>query len=261
MIRNYLLIALRNFQRQKLFSILNMFGLALGLASAILIFLYVSDELQYDVMHPNHENAYRIGCTWKNTSGQVFDNESSPGYWIKQLRETRSEVQKAVRVDYIGYPTSLHDKEADKIILTEEIKWPEPGFEEVVAFELLKGNREKMFTDHNSMIVSESGARKLFGNNEPLGKVISVKHSQATRNREIDVVVTGVYRDYPSNSHFKPLYLINVNALRAIHDDFNTYMEGSQMNRNSRIEFFENYVTLKPGADASQVLTVLNSYA
>ena len=61
MIRNFLIIALRNFQRQKLFSLLNMFGLALGLASAILIFLYVSDELQYDVMHPYHNEHVPCG--------------------------------------------------------------------------------------------------------------------------------------------------------------------------------------------------------
>src|SRR5882672_7047287 len=114
MIRNYLLIALRNFQRQRLFAFLNMFGLALGLASAILIFLYVSDELQYDTMHPYKANTYRIGCTWANADGRSFDNEAAPGYWMKQLKDTRSEVEQAIRIDYIGYPTSLHDKSTDK---------------------------------------------------------------------------------------------------------------------------------------------------
>ncbi|HYI78243.1 MAG TPA: ABC transporter permease, partial [Chryseolinea sp.] len=90
MTHNFLIIALRNFQRQKLFSLLNMFGLALGLASAILIFLYVSDELQYDVMHPHYTNTYRVGCTFTNSNGQVFDNTTSPGFWIKHLKETRS---------------------------------------------------------------------------------------------------------------------------------------------------------------------------
>src|SRR6478609_3473335 len=104
MIRNYLLIALRNFQRQKLLAFLNMFGLALGLACAILIFLYVSDELQYDTMHPHYKDTY-----------------------------------------YIGYPTSLHHKAKDKIILTEEIKWMEPDFDKIIAFDLIKGNQEKMF--------------------------------------------------------------------------------------------------------------------
>ncbi|HEX6223141.1 MAG TPA: ABC transporter permease, partial [Chryseolinea sp.] len=216
MIRNFLIIALRNFQRQKLFSLLNMFGLALGLASSILIFLYVSDELQYDVMHPHYADTYRIGCTFTNANGQVFDNTTSPGFWIKHLRETRSEVVDATRVDYIGYPTSLHHKATDKIILTEEIKWAEPGFDGIIDFHLIKGNQAKMFDDYNSIVLSETGAERLFNDEDPLGKIISVKHPFATENREIDVMVTGVYKDLPSNSHFKPKYLINVNAFRSV---------------------------------------------
>src|SRR6187549_3209091 len=104
MIRNYLLIALRNFQRQKLFALLNMFGLALGLASAILIFLYINDELQYDTMQPYYHDTYRIGALFKNKDGQVFENTVSPGLWVKHLKDTRSEIVAGTRVDYIGYP-------------------------------------------------------------------------------------------------------------------------------------------------------------
>ena len=160
MIRNYILIALRNFQRQKLFAFLNMFGLALGLASAILIFLYVSDELQYDVMHPYYGNTYRLGCTFKNSEGQVFDNTVAPGIWTKYLRDNQPAVIASTRVDYIGYPTSLHHKATDKIILTEEIKWPEPGFDKIIDFHIIKGNPERIFDDHNSIVLSESGATK-----------------------------------------------------------------------------------------------------
>src|SRR5688572_23934078 len=123
MLKNYFLIAIRNFQRQKLFSLLNMFGLALGLASAILIFLYVSDELQYDNMHPYGSNTYRVGCTVTNPQGEQFDNTVAPGYWTKHLKDTRPDVVANVLVDNIGYPTSLHHKAKDKILLTEEIRW------------------------------------------------------------------------------------------------------------------------------------------
>src|SRR5947207_13371761 len=98
MIKNYLLIAFRNFKRQKLFTLLNMFGLALGLASAILIFLYVSDELRYDVMHPNYKNTYRIGDTWSNSDGRSFDNIESAGYFVKYLKDNRSEIAHAIRI-------------------------------------------------------------------------------------------------------------------------------------------------------------------
>jgi putative ABC transport system permease protein len=260
MIRNYLLIALRNLKRQKLFALLNMFGLALGLACAALVFLYVSDELRYDTMQPHYKNTYRIGASFSNKDGRVFDNTVSPGYWVKYLKENRSEVQKAVRIDYIGYPTSLNNKAADKIILTEEIKWAEPHFDEVVSFDLLKGNEQKIFDNNNTIVISETGARKLFGTTDPIGKIITVKHNWATRDKEIDVMVTGVYRDYPSNSHFKPLYILNVNALRSVHDDFTTYMEGTRFGNNN-MEFFENYIVVKQGANLQPVLADLNKLA
>jgi putative ABC transport system permease protein len=236
-----------------------MFGLALGLASAILIFLYVSDELQYDVMHPQFSNTYRVGCTFTNPNGQVFNNTTSPGFWVKYLKENRSEVTDAARIDYIGYPTSLHHKPTDKIILTEEIKWAEPGFDRIIDFHLSQGNQEKMFNDYNAILLSESGASRLFGDDDPMGQIITVKHNFATDNKEIDVMVTGIYEDLPSNSHFKPKYILNVNALRSVVSNFNHYMEGTRF--ADRIEFFENYVVLKPNADIKEIESELNVLA
>ncbi len=259
MFRNFFLIAIRNFRQQKLFSFLNMFGLALGLASSILIFLYVSDELRYDVMHPYYNSTYRIGSTWANTDGRSFDNINSPGFWIKELKDKRTEIAQATRVAYIGYPTSLNYKAKEKIILTEEIKWAEPGFDKILQFDLVKGNKAKIFEHHNSMVISETGARRLFGQSDPIGQIISVKHFWATQDREIDVMVTGVYKDYPANSHFKPLYLLNVNALRAIYPDFTEYMEGSRFGQNTG--FFENYIVMKKDADIKPVEAVLKKLA
>ena len=259
MLRNYITIAFRNFQRQKLFALLNMFGLALGLASAILIFLYVTDELQYDVMHPHFENTYRIGSTFTNPNGQVFDNTTSPGFWVKHLLETRSEVLDGTRVDYIGYPTSLHHKPTDKIILTEEIKWAEPGFDDIIDFKLLKGNQEKMFEDHYTIALSETGARRLFGDEDPMGQVVSVKHPFATQGREIDVMINAIYQDFPSNSHFKPKYIVNVNAFRSIVENFTNYMEGTRF--ADQIEFFENYIVVKSDSDIKAIEDLLNKQA
>ena len=258
MIRNFLLVAIRNLQRQKLIAFLNMFGLGLGLACAILIFLYVSDELRYDVMHPDYKNTYRVGVKWGNPDGQVFENSTSPGYLTQQLKETRPEVVRTSRVDYIGYPTSLHHKETDKIILTEEIKWVEPGFDKIIAFEIKSGNLDKALNDYNSILLSETGAERMFGDADPIGEVITIKHNFATNGREIDVVVTGIYEDFPSNSHFKAKYLVNVNALRSVVENFDTYMEGS---RFQNIEFFENYIVLKPGSDLDAIQSSLQGFA
>src|SRR6476620_576805 len=176
MFRNYLLITLRNFRRQKLFSLLNIFGLALALSSAMLIFLYVSDELRYDTMQPHYMDTYRVGFTYINPDGEHFDNTVSPGFFIRYLKDNRSEVLYATRVSWIGYPTSLNYKPADKIVLTEEIKWAEPDFYKVIYFDLIRGNKEKMFDTYNTIALSETGARRIFGNTDPMGKIISLKH-------------------------------------------------------------------------------------
>ncbi|MFI5188358.1 MAG: FtsX-like permease family protein [Chitinophagales bacterium] len=260
MLKNYLLIALRNFKRQKLFSLLNIFGLALGLGSSILIFLYVSDEWRYDVIHPDYKNSYRIGATFTNPDGQRFDNTSAPGFFIKYLKDNRSDVIHATRISYFGYPTSLNYKVKDKIILTESIKWAEPNFNEVLAFDLIQGNEKKMFNDPNTIVISESGAKKLFGKEDPMSKVISVKHTWATNDREIDVMVTGVYRDYPSNSHFKPEFILNLNAFKTIYGEhFSEFLESSRFGPYT--SFFDDYITLKHGTDIRPVIATLNKLA
>lgn len=260
MFRNYLLIALRNFNRQKLFSLLNIFCLALGLASAILIFLYVSDELRYDTMQPHYGNTYRVGTTFINPDGQRFENTVAPGFFMRYLKDNRSEILYTSRINNIGYPTSLNYKPTDKIVLTEKIVWAEPGFNKLLYFDLLKGDREKMFANFNSIVISETGASNLFGKEDPIGKVISLKHMFATRGQEVNVQVTGVYRDYPSNSHFKADYIINMNALRGIYGEhYAEYLEGTRFSQFT--EFFESYIVLRPGADIKPINAVLNTLA
>ncbi len=260
MLRNYLLITFRNFSNQKLFSLLNVFGLALGLASALLIFLYVSDELRYDDMQPHYADTYRVGCTFVNPDGQRFDNTVSPGYFIRYLKDNRKEVLASTRLDYIGYPTSLEYKPADKIVLTEEIRWAEPGFDKILYFDLLQGSRSTMFKEYNSILLSETGAKRIFGKTDPMGKVIALKHVFATNGQPIDLMVTGIYRDYPANSHFKPEYIVNLNAMHSVQGEhFNDYLESTRF--DNYIEFFENYIVVQPGTDMKSINADLSRLA
>jgi putative ABC transport system permease protein len=177
------------------------------------------------------------------------------------LKDNRKDdISHTTRIAWIGYPTALNYKPADKIVLTEEINWAEPGFDKVIYFDLLKGNKEKMFENNNSIALSETGARRIFGKENPMGKIISLKHFFATQNRDLDLMVTGVYKDYPSNSHFKPDYIVNLNAMRAIQGEhFNDYMEGSSFDQF--VSFFQDYIVLKPNTNIQSINSTLNKLA
>ena len=135
MIKSYLTIAVRTFTRQKVFSFINIIGLAIGLAGALLIIGYITDELSYDTIHPHSENTYRIGVHRIFEDGNETNYSSAPAMWSSQLKENYPEVESVTRSMWFGYPASLHHKDADKIVLTEELFFVERNFSEVLYYD------------------------------------------------------------------------------------------------------------------------------
>src|SRR5688572_7376676 len=133
MLHNYLIVAYRNFLKQKSYTFINVFGLALGLASAICIFLYVEDELDYNSNHPNHENIYALSLNVQDREGKVEHYPLVPGGYATRLKQNLPEVEYWAKEDWFGYPTTLHFKPTDKIILTEEIRWVNRDFGKVLS--------------------------------------------------------------------------------------------------------------------------------
>src|SRR4051794_36552154 len=110
MFRNYLTIALRNFRRQKGFTFINILGLAVGLASATAIFLFIFDELGYDRFHPDAKNIYVLGTHGKfNGEEQSFN--AAPGAWVKAMKERYPEVTDGLQTFWVGFPASFRDPE------------------------------------------------------------------------------------------------------------------------------------------------------
>ena len=151
MIRNYFTIALRTFSRQKIYTFINISGLAIGLAGALLIFGYILDELSYDSMHPKYKNTYRIGTQRIFDDGNENFYSSSPALWSSQLKDRTPEVQSILRTMFIPYPTSVNYKEKDKILLTEKLIFTERNFKEILYFDILHGDRDNPFQDVNTM--------------------------------------------------------------------------------------------------------------
>ena len=214
MVSNYLLLAIRNILKQRGYAIVNMLGLAIGLAAAIFILLYVRDELTFDTMHPKASDTYRMGYWLQFPNGQEDKFPAVPAGWDNFIKENYEGVTDIASYLQWGMPTSIYYERSDKIILTEEILWAEQTLGDVIAIDLIKGDKATALKEPNNIILSESAAYKIFGDEDPLDKGLSVSHAQMTNNTKVEMIVKGVYRDFPSNSHLAPQYIANIYALK-----------------------------------------------
>ncbi len=190
MFKNYLTIAIRNILRQKGYSFINIFGLAIGLASVILIFLWVKFEFSYDKPHQNLDHLYRLGQTQYYTSGplHVF---AMPGPIAADIKAEYPEIVNACRYSYSGMIIRHGDKK-----FSEEIIYGGKEIFSMFTFNFIKGDTSTMFKDHHSVVISEKMAKKYFDNDNPIGKVLIF-------NDKKNFKVTGVYEDMPMNSSLK----------------------------------------------------------
>lgn len=187
MFQNYLKVAFRKMMRQKIFSLINIAGLAIGMAICILIFLWVQDELNYDRFHENANNIYRIvmndqnyGVRWPVVSIPV-----GPA-----LEQDFPEVLDSVRIsDFKGLITN-EDKKFDEIGA-----YVDPAFLRIFSFPLERGNSETALSSPQSIVISQELAKKFFGHEDPMGKNLKL-------NQGLDLMVTGVIQNMPENSYF-----------------------------------------------------------
>ncbi len=200
MLKNYLKVALRNILRQKGYSVINIAGLTLGLACFILIGLWVRDELSFDRFHENKDRIFRI--LNKVESGDLIQ---SPTYALAPaLKEEYPEVEEYSRVwPYAGSLARYQEKrfEEDRVCLVD------PGFFRMFSFPLLHGNPETALADRNAIVLTETAARKYFGDDNPLGKVLFLDQYDS------GFTVTGIIADVPPNSHLQFDLLARVELL------------------------------------------------
>jgi putative ABC transport system permease protein len=203
MFKNYFIVAVRNLQRHKGYSLINILGLAIGLACCITIFLFVRDELRYDTFHANADRIYRIQ---NNTSSDGHQRQmaSTPPAFGPTLKQVFPEVQQSVR---------LFDLR-QQLVTYEDKKYFEKGFLladstifDVFTLPLALGNPREALSGPNSLVISESVARKYFGNQNPLNK-------ELTLGGTIKMRITGVLKELPAHSHLKINALGSLNFLK-----------------------------------------------
>ncbi|HEX9652656.1 MAG TPA: ABC transporter permease [bacterium] len=237
MLKNYVKIALRNLIKQKSYSLINIAGLAIGLTCAILILLYVQFELSYDRFHDHADRLYRIA--WMSGNPQT----RTPHPMALAMAQDFPEVTEATTLSPIWGPGLTRPKLS---VRYEDKRFDEPGFYsadstffKVFSFNLLRGDPERALKVPGGVVITEEIAKKYFGDEDPLNKILVLEHGQ-----RFDMTVTGVMQNLPRNSHFHFDFLISYVTLKPLEDgsyytweDFGHY----------------NYIVLAPGADPKQV--------
>ncbi len=195
MILNYLKVSIRNLISQRGYTLINIFGLAVGIASALLIMLYVIDEFSFDKFHPNAKNIHRV-CL----DAKIQDTELLGPISCVPIGPTTAnnypDVLNFTRVfTFSGEPVIRFE---DRTFVEKSVYFVDSTFFQVFdGFSLIRGDKESILTRSNQMVMTESTALRYFGNENPVGKI--VKYGQNEENYE----VVGVVADIPNNSHIK----------------------------------------------------------
>lgn len=203
MLKNYFKIAYRNLLRRKAFSAINIVGLSMGIASCLLIGLFVLDELSFDRFHEKADRIVRV--TFRATmSGNKINEASVMPPTAKTLQREYPEVLEATR---LRLAMALNLEKSDAVFKETAVAFADSNFFQVFSFPLVKGNPQTALLQPNTLVISEKMAQKYFGNEDPIGKTLKSK------NYDELLEVTGVMADMPANSHFQYDFLFSMAGL------------------------------------------------
>ena len=242
MIHNYLKIALRNIKRRKTFSIINIIGLVIGMTCSILIMLFVQYEISHDRYHENAARIFRILIRQPNDIYQGIDMYSiSPPPLKAALMNDFSEIQNAARIlrteGLINYKNNCY--------LENRFFTVDPEFLKIFTFPLTAGDRETALSEPFSILLTEKMAEKYFGDEDPMGKILTI-------DNKYDYKITGILKNVPDNSHFKFDFLGSFNTLYTI---FSEWHRGGSFSEDWNMYSFKTYIQLHSGSDTDEFLS------
>lgn len=194
MLKNYFKVALRNLLKHKGFSFINILGLSVGLTCCLLIGLYINEEMSYDRFHDNADETYRFTREFMSQDGTTslhLSRLAPPfGHFLKDYYE--GDIEKIGRF----LTTSGTIEYGEKLFNETDLAFADPEIVDILTFETVQGNLKEALQKPGAVVLSESLAKKYFGNEDPMGKSIRVFD-------QTDLLVQGVYKDWPDNSSFE----------------------------------------------------------
>jgi putative ABC transport system permease protein len=246
MLVNYIKIAFRQLWKNKFYSSINILGLTIGLASCLLIVLYVLDELSYDRFHKNKDRIYRITEEFKTGEG-VTTTALTPYKLALDLQRQFPQIEKVVRIDYDiqQYTVQYGDKKFNEKSITAS----DSTFFNVFSFTLLQGDTKTVLTEPNTVAISDKIAEKYFGNSNGIGKVLSF--IEPYNYTTFQAKVTGVFKAMPGNSHFHKDFIFSMATADKIIPERKEDLGWTSM---------FSYLLLSPSADPKTLEKNINDY-
>ena len=241
MFKNYLTTAFRNIFKKKGFSLLNIFGLTIGMSCCLLIFHHVSYEKSFDHFVPDSKNVVRLRLDNYQKGKLAFQSATVYPAIAPALKRDYPEVEDFCRIIDANL---LLSTESNTVKFNENKGYyADPSFLSIFGLKLTEGNSKQVLDGPDKMIISESMATKYFGNEEPVGKKLIQRDQSQVQAYE----VTGVFKDYPANSHLDIKYLVSWSTFKKylrVNGDTTDALETSF----GWYDFY-SYLKLKPGAD------------
>ena len=251
MFRNYVVTAVRNLLRHKLYSFINIASLALGLACAIFIILFIRDETSADKWVPRSARLYRVDMT-AHLPGRPPINTAQTSFPVPALMQERiPEVTAATRLRRLPITLTVGNRQ-----FFETVDSVDPNFLQVVQLPLASGDPAKVLSQPESLVVSEDTARKLFGDMNPLGQTVGVNRTdcaaadEACRRNPIALKVTGVLRNLPATSQLVADVVMPNNSVA---DPYSRFAAQTWL----AVDFY-GYVALTPNASPQAVIAKLS---
>ncbi|WP_242927898.1 ABC transporter permease [Pontibacter vulgaris] len=231
MIKNYLKMAYRNLMRHKVFSLINISGLALGMTCSILILLWVRDELSFNRFHQDLDNLYRVRVIQHYPGAEDLNTDANPGPLAEALEQEMPEVKETARMNWPSMQLITYGDKALKLTG----RYVDPAFMQIFTFPLLQGSAGQVLSQPNTMVITEEKAKNLFGSADAaLDKMVKVNNQESYR-------ITGILKDIPENSSLQFDYLMPYQDLAS--------QPMHQWTKSWDGYGIRTFVQLKPGTD------------
>ena len=249
----FLKTAFRNLMKRKGYAALNIFGLAIGMASCLLIFKYVAYERSYDRFQKKSGQVYRVQLDDYQNGTLAVKEASNYAALAPALKQDFPEVEEATR--FFATHMLLSNEGRNIRFNEHKIYYAEPSFLNLFDVRLLEGDEKTALLGPDKIVITENMAKKYFGETDALGKMIGWRNY----GRIVSLVVTGVCRDYPKNSHINFSGLVSYNSFSEINGTL-TQKDDPVENSWFWTDFY-TYIRLKPGSDWRALQTKLPAFA